>query len=739
MANQSQFWADYYKKKYNSGDTGTPTNVQDTANAAATQTRTRYPTDTKPAGDLTASQTFGSTTPGKTYQDWIAQEQNKGRLGSNANDLALGVPSKIDPSESKRERISERKTDFYYGGTKDYAQKQADLAQRTGAGYADLFTGYGGDLRKMGDTAYNRGGPDQARQTDVYNAYMGLAKAPEGLSAAQAQLNAATNANMANNLAIARSGSGMGESAGATRAALAQNMAAGVQAGNASAMLRAQEQEAYKQRQLAALGAAGGVAGGMTDAELKARGLSDSAALGYSTLGLQGYQAGAQTDLSGQQLANQIQQAALTGQMGYESNLLNQYGIEQGKQQAKDAAEQQREAALWNAAGTTTATLLKASDRRVKTDLYALSDEEEKDDETKISDDQDELTEPGKKTKNPYAEYLKEQKEKRRAAIADGVGSAFAGFGYGLSDENSKKEIEKLRFQRDEARAIAGAFINKGKSKETKPPWTIARPDLPDEAVGPPAGVPTKEPPASIANPIPADAPVGYDAQGERVYRFQSDAGRPVARYDAGVPTASRFTSEQARDIYQPRVIVPSAAPVTSDKRAKELQAELDALKSSTYRAPAYTKEQIEQTPAFKFDNEAGIWRAPMWDAEDRAAEARANRSVGRFPDVSGSEAGAQQMVRSAPGYAYKYKDSAQAKFGEDDRTHYGPMAQDLEKTPMGASTVVEGPGGTKMVDTPKLTLANTAAASGQQKELDELRRQLAALTSRFEKTMQVQ
>ncbi len=67
-------------------------------------------------------------------------------------------------------------------------------------------------------------------------------------------------------------------------------------------------------------------------------------------------------------------------------------------------------------------------------------------------------------------------------------------------------------------------------------------------------------------------------------------------------------------------------------------------------------------------------------------------------------------------------------------------MAQDLLKTPAGASTVVHQPNGTLGVDTGRLSLVNASAISEQQNQLDRLRalldqgqsRQTSDVGSRF-------
>lgn len=81
-------------------------------------------------------------------------------------------------------------------------------------------------------------------------------EAMQGPSAAQAQLNLATNQSMQNNLALARSGSGFGESAQAMSQAINQNALAGQDAANQSAILTAQENADWRTRQGANLGQA---------------------------------------------------------------------------------------------------------------------------------------------------------------------------------------------------------------------------------------------------------------------------------------------------------------------------------------------------------------------------------------------------------------------------------------------------------------------------------------------------
>lgn len=77
--------------------------------------------------------------------------------------------------------------------------------------------------------------------------------------------------------------------------------------------------------------------------------------------------------------------------------------------------------------------------------------------------------------------------------------------------------------------------------------------------------------------------------------------------------------------------------------------------------------------------------------------------------------------LRPAQGYEYSYRDPQRHGEGR----YVGPMAQNLEHLP----GVVEQTGdGTKSINAPRLTLANTAAVSEQQQRIDDLEAQLRAL-----------
>jgi hypothetical protein len=100
-----------------------------------------------------------------------------------------------------------------------------------------------------------------------------------------------------------------------------------------------------------------------------------------------------------------------------------------------------------------------------------------------------------------------------------------------------------------------------------------------------------------------------------------------------------------------------------------------------------------------------------------------------RAPNTAGlDQAAALHAVRETKPWSYEYKDPARHGQG----THYGPMAQELAKTPVGRSTLQETPDGRLAVDTGRLALVNTAALAAKQKEDDALRRELEQVKAKM-------
>lgn len=82
------------------------------------------------------------------------------------------------------------------------------------------------------------------------------------------------------------------------------------------------------------------------------------------------------------------------------------------------------------------------------------------------------------------------------------------------------------------------------------------------------------------------------------------------------------------------------------------------------------------------------------------------------------------ETARSLESSAYRYTPEAQAKLGVPSEIQYGPMAQELEQTPVGASLVRDTPDG-KMVDVKAATMAQFGMIGAQEREIERLKRQL--------------
>lgn len=142
-----------------------------------------------------------------------------------------------------------------------------DIAGQSGyAGQqgANALTALAGQTQAAATDLYGRAAPTytpEEQRAMLLNAsgYAGdlaMLEATQGPSAAQAQFNVLQNQAMQDNLALARSGSGFGESAQAMSQAINANALAGQDAANQAAILRAQEDQAWRQRQASNLGAA---------------------------------------------------------------------------------------------------------------------------------------------------------------------------------------------------------------------------------------------------------------------------------------------------------------------------------------------------------------------------------------------------------------------------------------------------------------------------------------------------
>lgn len=582
-------------------------------------------------------------------------------------------------SQTPLERLAERRRNYYYGGTPNAANAGAEGAQNTGNLYASYLTGQADKLNARGDTVFDR------------------AYGPEGPSAAQALLNKGTNQAIGTQLTLARSGRGMGESAAALDTAGRNAATLQTDAANNAAILRAQEAEAYAQRK---------------DAFQRN---NDAAALGFGQAAQGGYQQAGQSSLAGQQLGYNIQNSALGASQDYEQNLLNYYNIKKGGNLQQD----QMNRADRNAYLAAGASLFAASDERLKAD-------KSRGDFKDSSGAFDPLT---TSPENPDA--LKQRLtafESDPRALVKPARATFVSPSYQPASSSFAQELNQTpNAGRPDSRTIVD-------------PWSASSAQSGDSTADPWAKY--------LDERNRREEQRKYDEESEKAGQKGLSAGVGVIGLGALLASLSDIRSK--RDVR-------SMGYATSDANSKDeisrLQVENRSMRTqldSLYPEKHAVTMPVDYHPR-EIDTSAlpRVPRDQAAEAEEQARRARVNSITAVAPPAvpaeqspvlppryqvqigdaqidGGSTASAQDAVRSAPGYSYRYKQPSAP--GAAPGTHYGPMAQDLERTPVGRSTVVTAPNGTKMVDTPRLTLVNTAALHGQQQEIDDLQRKLDAL-----------
>lgn len=294
---------------------------------------------------------------------------------------------------------------FLLGNDPNYAANFAAQAQGTAQTAAANQNFVRGDAGAQGARAMNAGGAALVRanpaaqqvgqsyatgqqQGGLADRLQSFAAAPEGPSAAQAQLQAGTNQALASQLALARSGGGgFGESA-AMLSRAGQN-AAGIQAAGATgaAQLRAQETAANRDRSLAAYGAAGNVLGQQRAGTMQEGGLNldaaaqrDAAALGWSDRELAARQlesdAGArwgQSQLEAQALGLDAEKAALAGRGQYQGAVSDLYQAELQNSAEHRKQDRDRDKDWAGGAIGAISSLGMFSDVRAKTDIKDYS------------------------------------------------------------------------------------------------------------------------------------------------------------------------------------------------------------------------------------------------------------------------------------------------------------------------------------------------------------------------------
>lgn len=510
----------------------------------------------------------------------------------------------------------------------------------------------------------------------------------EGPSAAQAQLQAGLNASQAANLAMARSGRGFGGSASAMMQAADQNAAASQQAVNSAAALRAQENAAWRGRQAANLtGAAGINTQGASLFNQQANVLQQQA----QTQTQQGL---SQAQLTAQQRALNDQtmlgmynqglgamgtaQTGLTnaGQLGLSGNQQNIAALTAGGQQNLAGLQQGSEAAAKGATLGMQGTALGMQGTQTGGQAFAQG-ESLANSNVAGQQNADLAFENGLIQKYAADQGMALQNDAQKNALIGGLVQggatavgAFLGGPGGAVVGNMAGAAANEEIQSD-IRA----------KKDIKPvderSLVLPAPKAPDtEALD------ASEYGRQVRPQSPRGAAKWWDADPFAYGRpIDTDAFEP-----GGLPM--RATAQGARELDYESPYQAARGDVAQIDYISDIRAKKDA-----YPIPA----------------------APDTAALDSSEYGRQVRS-----DASARAMGA------APAYSYRYRDPDAP--GADAGTFYGPMAQDLAKTPVGRTVVQRGADGKLAVDTGRLSLVNSGAISAHQREIDGLKAELDAL-----------
>ena len=290
-----------------------------------------------------------------------------GSLGSygDRKDVAYETsPMRWD--QANAERTTDQIGNYQYGGYEGGAQDAIGDMRGYMDPYTQQLTGYG--EYAMGQGAQGAADYGQGQQglygtADTLTQY---AQQGPGPSLAQAQLEANTGAAMRQQLAMAGSGRGAGGGASAFRQA-ADNQALIQGQANANAgMLQAQEAADWRAAQLQAYGAAGSMYG-------QGAGLGAEDSQGMTNTGVGAVDAAGNMQLGQEQVANQINTGALTGNMAYEGNLTDIYGINKGVPAGQDPSFMQEWGPTIGAGIGAAGSFLAMSDVRAKKNIEPAS------------------------------------------------------------------------------------------------------------------------------------------------------------------------------------------------------------------------------------------------------------------------------------------------------------------------------------------------------------------------------
>jgi hypothetical protein len=575
---------------------------------------------------------------------------------------------------------------------------------RNQAGQADREAGFYNQANQnfdIGNAAQMRGAPqiesalaDKRAQLAALggtNAAMGnvnqvgsqlqaLGTRPMGASYAEAQLQQGLAGGMAQQLSMARSGRSLGSGQAAMNNAAFNNAALSQQTNQAAAGARIQEQNAYNQFQAGALGAAGqqygqggALAGQAGNQATTIRTGNEGVQAQNANLNLQ--QQGVNNQTTGLYNSLGAQQQGL----GMQANQLGQQAQQFGQQQAGNIMGTQLQANMALGGATTAvaqanhaaddAAAAQKQNRQielVKTGAQTgamMSDERVK---TNIMPLELPMMEPGQGGSwQPAGTHHTLGSDARAINEATATGQGNGVVGSGNASQLHEADIGPQASYLEHIRAMQDQYA----------PASHAPVDVLNRVPGAGAG------------PSAAQSSLLSFLQGSKggPAKQQNQYAAPISEYRTGGPNGYATAAPSVTG-----GLVAGARPmVTSDQHSKTRIHELESQLAA-----------IQGPPTASF--------APQ--QPDTAALDAAYASQGGAPRPAVD-------LTAARGYAYDYKNPGMP--GAAPGRHVGPMAQDLEHT-AAAGAVHNTPHGLQ-VDTPRLTMVNTAALSELQRKMQKL------------------
>lgn len=605
----------------------------------------------------------------------------------------------------------------------------------------------------------------------------------EGPSAAQAQLQQGLNKAQAGNLAMARSGHGWGGSAGAMSQAQQLNAAAGQEAANQSAILRAQETAAARQRQAQNFAAAAGINQGIgqqqiaqqalgSQVDLSRAGLNlnqqqlgaqtalqqqqqnDVYGLGMSNLGLQAQQAAAQTGLAGQTQGAQVGlsglgqgvQAAL-GAYGQGAQL-GVAGMGQGAQLGVQGLGQAGQlgvqglgqAGQMGIAGTGQAAQLGIAGTGQGAQL-GLSG----------------LTAGTAATQAGYGQQLAAQQAAAQTQLAGlgqagqltnqgaviGLGAqqaALAAEQQNVANAQAYQQMMLNQYAIQKGAAQQQAALNQQQSQfnsQQAMQWVGAAAN----AIGSIGGA------AAMMSDRNAKKNIEPANNAEMLIPATSAMGSGLAQYNTQSPFAGAGDDLDAAHRSMATAPAQSLMPLGGNVAGASTDAAA-AASGAAQGAKAYEEQQRQRAVlSGKIQGAKDSIKNVVAPLMANAAPAVPMGDINSlmqgyqpvpiqqpaYPNLQLSDEKAKKAIEKTPGYSFQYKDPD--AMGADAGMQYGIMAQDLEKTPAGRTVVKKMPDGTRMVDTSRLALLEAGAMNAKMKQ-DEKR--FSALESKLSQLEQM-